>query len=89
MLVMADRYGAPKLKEKALEMIAKKKKDIVKLDKWKSFNHREACRASRRAHELAIMEARAKLAKAKETEVKENNNQVRSFDSVESVKNIA
>ena len=54
-----------------------------------SFNHREACRASRRAHELAIMEARAKLAKAKETEVKENNNQVRSFDSVESVKNIA
>ena len=59
MLVMADRYGAPKLKEKALEMIAKKKKDIVKLDKWKSFNHREACRASRRAHELAMMEARA------------------------------
>ena len=54
-----------------------------------SFNHREACRASRRAHELAMKEARTKQAKAKETEVKENNNQVRSFDSVESVKNIA
>ena len=80
---MADRYGATKLKEKALKMIAKKKKDIVKLDKWKSFNHREACRASRRAHELAMKEARAKQAKAKETEVKENNNQVSSFDSVE------
>ena len=32
MLVMVDRYGAPKLK-----MITKKKQDIVKLDEWKNF----------------------------------------------------
>ena len=37
MLVMADRYGAPKLKEKSLKIIVEKKKDIVKLDEWKKF----------------------------------------------------
>ena len=37
MLVIGDRYGATKMKEKALKMIAEKMKEVVKLDDWRKF----------------------------------------------------
>ena len=37
LVVMGDMHGAPKLKEKALKLIAEKKKEVEKLDDWKKF----------------------------------------------------
>ena len=37
LVVMGDMHGAPKLKEKALKLIAEKKKDIENLDNWRMF----------------------------------------------------
>ena len=37
LVVMGDMHGASKLKEKALKLIAEKKKDVEKLDDWKKF----------------------------------------------------
>ena len=37
LIVMGDMHRAPKLKEKALKLIAEKKKDIENLDNWRMF----------------------------------------------------
>ena len=37
LIVMGDMHRAPKLKEKALKLIAEKKKEVEKLDDWKKF----------------------------------------------------